>query len=144
MIPQIETASLSSGTKQTNKHFFFLSLSLSLSFYANTTDSWPYTLPGCEWPMATLYKVRLYVSYEVFLSLGHLASSNNTRRTIGKKKHHIISSKYSNKSSKTHKYWFKQMRTNQAPPPQQLPGNPTNAGMADSLPDVLGFFLGES
>ena len=36
------------------------------------------------------------------------------------------------------------MRTNQAPPPQQLPGNPTHAGMADSLPDVLFFFLGES
>ena len=72
---------------KTNKQtLFFLSLSLSLSFYANTTDSWPYTLPGCEWPMATLYKVRLYVSYEVFLSFGHLASSNNTRRTIGKKK----------------------------------------------------------
>lgn len=32
------------------------------------------------------------------------------------------------------------MRTNQAPPPQQLPGNPTHAGMADSLPDVLFFF----
>jgi hypothetical protein len=62
--------------KQTNK---------PLSFYVNTTDSWPSTLPGCEWPMATLYKVRLYVSYEVFLSLGHLASSKNTRRTIGKK-----------------------------------------------------------